>query len=191
MKMPSYVYPESQTYFGIYKGPCFLAVLWFGSSPTRHPPLPSLPSVSTTNRKIEKERQLSDKGQGGMGKSQNVRRQESLVLYNSLNILCVNPLCLRKQSTSSTLSAGSIECFIEDQAFLRWYNSGLRSPPAPLFHQQFVSLFLSLYVSPVKLTDGRVGEGLGEQLNHTNERKPGYSILILCSSVSVPHALFY
>ncbi len=68
----------------------------------------------------------------------------------------------------------SIECFIEDQAFLRRQLSH-PIPLPPFSRQQFVSLFQSsCAVAPVELTDGRVGgEGVGEEPNHTMARKPG------------------
>jgi hypothetical protein len=68
----------------------------------------------------------------------------------------------------------SIEYFIEDQAFLRSYDSAPRQPPflPPLSHQQVVSLSLSFCVSPAELTDGRRGEGVGEEPNHTTAKKP-------------------
>ncbi len=46
-----------------------------------------------------------------------------------------------------TCAAESIEWFIEDQAFLRSYDSAPRPPPSPLSRQQLVSLF-SLPVCP-------------------------------------------
>ncbi len=64
----------------------------------------------------------------------------------------------------------SIECFLEDHGFriIR-----LLSPPLHhLFCQQDVSLSQSSCVSPVELTDGRVGGRVDEELNHTTARKP-------------------
>jgi hypothetical protein len=43
-------------------------------------------------------------------------------------------------------------------------------PPSPVGK---LSLFLRLLVSPVALTDGRGGGGVGEEPNHTTARKPG------------------
>jgi hypothetical protein len=67
----------------IYRGPGFLAIVWFGSSPT---PLPlscqrivSLPSLLVTDGREGR----------GWGRSQIIRRRESLVLYKSFNNLCL------------------------------------------------------------------------------------------------------
>jgi hypothetical protein len=62
--------------------------------------------------------------------------------------------CLNQVHAQDEVRAGSIECFIEDQAFLR---SAPRHPPPPLFHQQVVPLSQSSCVSPVEITDGREG----------------------------------
>jgi hypothetical protein len=51
---PVSVLPFYSEYWMIYKGPGFLAIIWFGSSPT--------PSEAT-HRKTEKERQLADGGE--------------------------------------------------------------------------------------------------------------------------------
>ncbi len=61
--------------------------------------------------------------------------------------------------------AESTERFIEDQAFLR--SSDSAPDPSPVSK---LSLFLSLPVSPVELTDGGGGGG---GRNHTTARKPG------------------
>ncbi len=66
----------------IYGGPGFLDVVWFGSSPT---PLP-LPSVSSTG-----DAQQFAGGRGG-GRSQIIRRRESLVLYKSFITLLSSSL---------------------------------------------------------------------------------------------------
>ncbi len=64
-----------------------------------------------------------------------------------------------KQIRIQTLDAESSEWFIEDQAFLRSYDSAPRPPP-PL--QQVASLSQSSFVSPVELTDLRFrGRGWG------------------------------
>ncbi len=53
-----------------------------------------------------------------------------------------------------------IECFIEEQAFLKSNDSGPRPLPSrPLSRHQVASLSQSSCVSPVELTDGRVGRG--------------------------------
>ncbi len=62
-------------YWMIYRGPSFLAVVWFGSSPTPFP-LSRLQGVC-----------LSERGEGGWAWSQILRPQEYLVLYKSFNTL--------------------------------------------------------------------------------------------------------
>jgi hypothetical protein len=62
----------------LYRGPGFLAVVWFGSLPPPHP----LPAI---HRKTEKERQLAD-GRG-VGEEPSLRRRESTVLYKLFNTL--------------------------------------------------------------------------------------------------------
>jgi hypothetical protein len=63
-----------------YRGPGFLSVIWFRSSP-RHSPV-------STREDWARERQLADgRGDKGGGRSQIIRRRESLVLYNTLNTL--------------------------------------------------------------------------------------------------------
>jgi hypothetical protein len=53
-------------------------------------------------------------------------------------------------------------------------NRLLAHPLNLLSRQQVVSLSQSSCVStPVELTDGRGGEGVGEEQNHTIARKPG------------------
>jgi hypothetical protein len=62
-------------------------------------------------------------------------------------------------------SAESIEWFLEGQAFLRSYDSAPCPPtsPFPPSREQVVSLSQFSSVSPVELTDGRRGGGLGEE----------------------------
>ncbi len=76
---------STREYWMIYRGPGFLAVVWFGSCPI---PFPSLPSVSSTKKTEKKKRQLADERVGrGWGRSQIIRRRESLVLNKSFNAL--------------------------------------------------------------------------------------------------------
>ncbi len=65
-----------------------------------------------------------------------------------------------------TDSIDSIEWFIEAQAFLRSYDSIclLAHPPFPSSQ--------SSAMLPVEFYDGRGGEGVGEEPNHTIARKP-------------------
>ncbi len=60
---------------GLYRRLGFLAVIWFGSSPT------------VTHGKTEKEKQIADgrRGEGGGGGAKYIRQWQSLVLYNTLN----------------------------------------------------------------------------------------------------------
>ncbi len=74
---------ELREYWIIYTGPCFLAVVWSGSSPT-----PSRQYVRpATHRKTETENHLLT-GEGGRGwrRRQIVRRRESLVLHESYSL---------------------------------------------------------------------------------------------------------
>ncbi len=55
----------------------------------------------------------------------------------------------------------NVEWYIEDKAFLWSYDSAPRTPPSPFSRQQVVYLSQSSCVSPVELTDERVGGGGG------------------------------
>jgi hypothetical protein len=71
----------AREYWMYYRGPGFLAVVWFG------PPPLSLSSVNTTgDTQEEGERETTD-GRGGRGGGKEPNYRESLVLYNTLNIL--------------------------------------------------------------------------------------------------------
>jgi hypothetical protein len=59
--------------------------------------------------------------------------------------------------------------FLETQAFLRSYVPAPRPLSSPLSRQQVVSLSQASCVSPVELTDGRGGEGVGDEPNHACE----------------------
>ncbi len=72
-------------YWRIYRGPGFLMVVWFGSSPSPSLPLPS-EARQATHRKSEKEKQLAH-GRWGWARSRNIRPQKSLVPYKSFNTL--------------------------------------------------------------------------------------------------------
>jgi hypothetical protein len=75
-------------YWMIHRGPGFLAVVWFGSSPS---PPPS--SVSKFSIVLSLPVGLTDGEEGGkgVGRSQIIRWRESLVLYRSSNTLWVSP----------------------------------------------------------------------------------------------------
>ncbi len=71
----------------IYRGPGFLAVVWYGSPPL--PLSPSCPSEArpATTRKTEKEEKLLTGEGKGVGEEQIIRQQQSLVFYKSFNTL--------------------------------------------------------------------------------------------------------
>ncbi len=71
---------------------------------------------------------------------------------------CRNVFAIHYTScTRQEASPESIECFIEDQAFLRQYDLALPPPPLPPSRQQVVSLSKSSCVLPVELTEGGGG----------------------------------
>jgi hypothetical protein len=87
----------------------------------------------------------------------------SLLLKNRLRVCCtvVEKVWERMIPALLRLSPESIEWFIEDQAFLRSYDSAPRPPHyllSPVSRQQVASLSQSSCVSPVELTDGKGGE---------------------------------
>ncbi len=73
------------------------------------------------------------------------------------------------------LRTESIEWSIEDQAFSQSHYFA-PPPPFPLSHQQVVSLSQSSSVSPVELTDRRVGERNGEGAKSYDSEKAWSSI---------------
>ncbi len=75
----------------IYRVPGFLAVVWFGSSPTLFP-LSRQQVVSLSPSSYVSPVEPTHWGGGGMwwGRSQIIRRRESLVLYKSFNTLCTH-----------------------------------------------------------------------------------------------------
>ncbi len=82
---------ESREYSMYYRGPGFLAVVWFGSVPTPSLPLSRQQARPATHRKTEKDRQLMDRweGVGPWGRSQIIRQRESLVL-----LVCADGPCI-------------------------------------------------------------------------------------------------
>ncbi len=78
---------SNREYYMIYRGPGFLVVVWFGSSPTPSPLSRQQVRPAATHRKTKKERQLGDGREGVGWVAESVRPQESLVLYKS-SILC-------------------------------------------------------------------------------------------------------
>jgi len=74
-----------------YRGPGFLAVVRFGSVPTSSPS-PVSKSTADTQEDFERETTCGrESGREGWGRSQIIRRRESLVLYNRLNALWCHP----------------------------------------------------------------------------------------------------
>ncbi len=67
----------------------------------------------------------------------------------------------------------SIECLQRTRLSRRRMICLLSLPFPPLSCQQVASLFLSSYVSPVELTEGRGRWVVWEELNQTIARKPG------------------
>jgi hypothetical protein len=102
-----------------------------------------------------------------------------VVWFGSFSPPSPSPLPLSKLYNSKTqgiheefwFGSESIELFIKDQAFLWSYESAPPHPLSPLSREQVVSLSQSSHVSPVELTDGRVGEWVGEEPNHMTTRK--------------------
>ncbi len=80
---------QNREYWMVYRGPGFLAVVWFGLShaPPTPPPHPSLPSVcSNGDTQEDWDRQLVD-GRGGRGKEPNHTTVRKMVLNKSFNTL--------------------------------------------------------------------------------------------------------
>jgi hypothetical protein len=75
----------------IYRGPGFLTVVWFGSSPTPHPSPPSLLSESLTGViQEDRDRETTcwrERGMKGVGLEPNHTTARSLVLYKSFTTL--------------------------------------------------------------------------------------------------------
>jgi hypothetical protein len=69
----------------------FLAVVWFGSSPTpSSPPLPLVSSAGNTQEDWERETNCWRERGEGVERSLIIRRRESLVLHKSINTLLLN-----------------------------------------------------------------------------------------------------
>ncbi len=75
-------FPLTEEQWMIYRWPCFFAVLWFGSSSPLHHI-----SVTSTLETQKTERQLDD-GRG-WARSRIIQPQESLIVCNSFDNLCV------------------------------------------------------------------------------------------------------
>ncbi len=114
----AYFIVRSTEYWMIYRGPVFLAVVWFGSSPTPLPPSVSKISQPFCVSTIE----LTDGREGkGWESSQTTRQWESLVLYISLNTLC-----MARRLTWSITIFGLQKTFSADLVFLSSFVSTSR-----------------------------------------------------------------
>ncbi len=84
----------------IQKGQGFLAIVWFGSSPTCSPPLPSVSSTGDTQQDHEKKTSCwRERGGRGWARSGIIRTQEYLVLYKLFNTLWL-PVLLKLLSVT-------------------------------------------------------------------------------------------
>ncbi len=73
----------------IYRGPGFLPVVWFCSSLTLSPPLPSVRSSGDTQEELRKRDNLLMGEEGrGWARSRIIRLKEILVIYKSFKTLC-------------------------------------------------------------------------------------------------------
>ncbi len=87
----------SPEYWLFSRGPGFLAVVIFNSSPSPFP-VSKLDRRAASHVKSEKKRQLADARWGrGVGRSQIMRWRESLVLCKSFNTLCCIPLYVQRE----------------------------------------------------------------------------------------------
>jgi hypothetical protein len=76
-----------RAYLVIYRGPNFLAIVWLGSSPNlSFSPISKL-DPRHTGRLRNRTTCWQERGKRGWGRSQIIRRRESLVLYKSFNTL--------------------------------------------------------------------------------------------------------
>ncbi len=93
--------------FLLFRGLGFLAVVWFGSSPTPFPPLPSASCLSfTVFLCVAVRAYWRERGRGAGARSQIIRPQESLALYNSFNTLCFRSL---QNNQLTSLQADTLE----------------------------------------------------------------------------------
>ncbi len=97
-------------YWIIYRGPGFLAFLWFGSSPTPSPPVSKF-DRRHTGRFSNKDKLLTGRGEGWGGESKIIRRRESLVIYKSFNALWSTTAELETIMIPSTGSHACISSF--------------------------------------------------------------------------------
>ncbi len=106
----------------------------------------------------------TNRTQSGSGKKFTGKGWSILVTCSPAHTYGTYPVLI--PASKHNLKTESIEWYKEDHAFLWSYYSAPRPPPSPLSHQQVVPLSQSSSVSPVGLTDGRGGKGMGEEPNH-------------------------
>jgi hypothetical protein len=80
---------RTREYWMIYRWPVFLAVVWFGSSLTPSPPAVSKLSLFLSLPVCRRLSIITGEGGGRWGRSQIIRRRESLVLHKSFNTLYI------------------------------------------------------------------------------------------------------
>jgi hypothetical protein len=84
----------------LYRGPGFLAAVYFGSTPTPPPRLSRQKDRPATHRKTEKERQVGDgrwEGDGRGAESYDRKKALSMVFYKPLNTLWVPHNCQEEE----------------------------------------------------------------------------------------------
>ncbi len=114
---------RSREYWMFYRGPGFLAVVWLGYSPTPSTLLQWAICISfSVFLCVTSPVELTDeRGGRGWARSQIIRRGESLVLYTSLNTLC-----LARRLTWSITIFGLQKTFSADLVFLSSFVSTSR-----------------------------------------------------------------
>jgi hypothetical protein len=90
---------------------------------------------------------------------------------------CIYPALIREIfSRRGPLSSGVIMCMYGNFTvrLVTVYDSAPRpTPPSLPSRQRVASLSQSSCMPSIELTDGRGGEGMGEEPNHTTSKKPG------------------
>ncbi len=128
----------TREYWTIYRGPGFLAFVWFGSTPNPLlPPLPSVSSTGDTQEDWEREATCWRQRREGVAVEPNHTTARSLALYKSFNPLCATGI------KSCSGCCGTLP------------SSAFRIPcsvfriPCSVFRFYFItSLFLSLATQP-------------------------------------------
>ncbi len=129
------------------RGPGFLTVVWFGSSPIPSP-LSRQWALLATHRKTEKKRQLA-------GRSLIIRQRESLVLYKTWNTLCCTPYPVARPSEQSIPPPTDVHQRRHTNTAIFWHFKGfLGQPPFVLlstFHLEEESLCWEVLVRRGKI----------------------------------------